>query len=209
MRHAQETPLSFDSRVDSFNSDPGSELRPDYEDQNNKGSVHKEARETPGSARAATRLVHLSTSGPHECDSPASLLVLTLDSSWTNTIGIGSAQSAPHHFYAVDHSAHTLTRWPLSPPLHWNNTSLDGPGRHHFIGTAQVLARNSLHGLTLRFSSPRGCARFTVRTRGLRVCVHWLLHKTLLPSNQTHSHQVHQFPFPVTRQPVRSDVSNV
>ena len=35
---------------------------------------------------------------------PAPLLVLTLNSSWTNTIGIGSAQSAPHHFYAVDHS---------------------------------------------------------------------------------------------------------
>ena len=24
---------------------------------------------------------------------------------------------------------------------------LDGPGRDHFIGTAQVLARNPLHGL--------------------------------------------------------------
>ena len=77
MRHAQETSLSFDSRVDSFNSDRGSELRPDHKDQNNKGSVHKEARETPGSTRAATRptvvicdsVVHLSTSGPQECDS--------------------------------------------------------------------------------------------------------------------------------------------
>ena len=28
-----------------------------------------------------------------------------------------------------------------------NNTSLDGPGRHHFIGTVQVSARNPLHGL--------------------------------------------------------------
>ena len=47
VRHAQETPLSFDSRVDSFNSDRGSELRLDHKDQNNKGSLHKEARETP------------------------------------------------------------------------------------------------------------------------------------------------------------------
>ena len=66
-----------------------------------------------------------------------------LNSSWTNTIGIGSAQSAPHHFYAVDHSAynileqrlvchslsrlsnscHTLSRWPWSAPLHRNSTS--------------------------------------------------------------------------------------
>ena len=55
MQHAQETPLSVDSRVDSFNSDRGSELRPDHKEQNNKGSVHKEARESPGSTRAATR----------------------------------------------------------------------------------------------------------------------------------------------------------
>ena len=55
MRHAQETPLSFDSRVDSINSDRGSELRPGDKDQNIKGSVHKEARVTPGSTRAATR----------------------------------------------------------------------------------------------------------------------------------------------------------
>ena len=52
VRHAQETPLSFDSRVDSFNSDRGSELRLDHKDQNNKGSVHKDARETPRSTRA-------------------------------------------------------------------------------------------------------------------------------------------------------------
>ena len=52
VRHAQETPLSFDSRVDSFNSDRGSDLRPDHKDKNNKRSVHKEARETPGSTRA-------------------------------------------------------------------------------------------------------------------------------------------------------------
>ena len=188
---------------------------------------------------------------------PAPILVLTLDSSWSNTIGIGSAQSAPHHSYAVDHSAgnileqrlvchsfsrlshscHTLSRWPWSAPLHRNNTSLDGPGLHHFIDSRQVifllsrwpwsspLHRNNtslgpqpLHGLravafmnhfTLRLSLPRGCARFTVRTRRLRVCLHLLLHKTLLPSNQTHSHQVRQFPFPVARQPLRSDVSNV
>ena len=189
----------------------------------------------------------------------APLLVLTLNSSWSNTIGIGSAQSAPQHFYAVNHSAnntleqrlvchslsrllhscHTLSRWPWSAPLHRNNTSLDGPGLHHFIDSRQViillsrwpwsspLHRNStslgpqppprfessrfldFNHLTLRFSSPRGCARFTVRIRRPRVCLHWLLHKTLHPSNQTHSHQVHQFPYPVARQPLRSDVSNV
>ena len=71
---------------------------------------------------------------------------LTINSSWTNTIGIWSAQSAPHHFFAVDHSAdnileqrlachsfsrllhscHTFSRWPWSSPLHRNSTSL-GP----------------------------------------------------------------------------------
>ena len=55
MRHKQETPLSFDSRVDSFNSDRDSELRPDRKDQNNKESAHKEARETSGSTRAKKR----------------------------------------------------------------------------------------------------------------------------------------------------------
>ena len=39
-------------------------------------------------------------SGPHECDSQHKL-----DSSWTNTIGIGWSQSFPHHVNAVDHSA--------------------------------------------------------------------------------------------------------
>ena len=106
MEHAQETPLPFDSRVASINSDRGSELRPDHKDQNNKGSVHKEARETPGYTRAATRpttslptlqevhigqvqdvimsvvfcdsVVHFSTSGPHEFDSQLFFSILFL-----------------------------------------------------------------------------------------------------------------------------------
>ena len=155
---------------------------------------------------------------------PALLLVLTLDSSWTNTIGIGSAQSAPQHFYAVDHSAknilkprlvchsfsrlshscHTLSRWPWSAPLLRNNTSL-GPQPPPRFESSRL---HDLNHLTLRFSSPRGCARFTVKARRLRVCLHWPLQKTLLPSNRIHSHQVHQFPYPVARQPLRSDVSN-
>ena len=114
----------------------------------------------------------------------------------------------------------------------------DGPGLHHFTRTTQVsmvlvsttssipdklcftvsmalvvtTSSSRLHDLnhlTLRFSSLRGCASFTVKTRCPRVCLHWLLHKTLLPSNQNHFHQVHQFPYPVARKPLRSDVSNV
>ena len=156
-----------------------------------------------------------------KCDSQRPSSLLTLDSSWTNTIGIGSAQSAPHHFYAVDHSANNIlgqrlvchsfsrlshsSRWPWSAPLHRNNTSL-GPQPPPRFESSRL---HDLNHLTLRFSSPRGCARFTVRSRRPRVCLHWLLRKTLLPSNQTHSHQVHQFPRPVARQPLRSDVSNV
>ena len=52
---------------------------------------------------------------------PSALLVLTFNSSWTNTIGMGSAQSAPHHFYAVDHCWEA--RAPLSP--------LETPRRHN------------------------------------------------------------------------------
>ena len=188
---------------------------------------------------------------------PALLLVLTLDSSWTNTTGIGSAQSAPHHFYPVDHSAdntieqrlvchsfsrlshscHTLSpmalvcttspeqhksRWSWPPPLHRFQTShihcLDAlvvttsSEQHKSWPTPSRFESGRLHDLdhlTLRFSSPHGCARFTVRIRRPRVCLHWLLHKTLHFSNQTHSHQVHQFPYLVARQPLRSDVSNV
>ena len=135
---------------------------------------------------------------------PAPLLVLTLDSCWTNTIGIGSSQSASHHFYAVDrsanntlaqrlvchsfsrlsHSCHTLSRWSWSAPLHRNNTSL-GPQPPPLFESSRL---HDLNHLTLRFPSPRGCARFTVKIRRPRVCLHLLLHKTLHPSNQTHSH---------------------
>ena len=157
-----------------------------------------------------------------------------------SSIGIGSAQSAPHHFYAVDqsannileqqlvchsfsrllHSCHTLSRWPWSAPLHRNNTSLDCPvsatssipDKSHsmsrwpwssplHLNRFESSRLHDLNHLTLRFSSLRGCARFTVRIRRRRVCLNWLLHKTLHASNQIHSHQVHQFPYPVARQP--------
>ena len=98
---------------------------------------------------------------------PAPLLVLTFNSSWTNTIGIGSAQSAPHHFFAVDHSAnnileqrlvchsfsrlshncHTLSRWPWSSPLHRNSTSL-GPQPPPRLESSRL---HDLNHLTLRF----------------------------------------------------------
>ena len=96
MRQAQETPLSFDSRFDSFNSNRGSDLGLNHKDQNNNGSVHKEARETPGSTHATNHqsptpqelhrqlqdvimsvvicdsVVHLATNCAHECDSQQS-----------------------------------------------------------------------------------------------------------------------------------------
>ena len=98
-----------------------------------------------------------------------------------------------------------VSGWPWSSPLHRNSTSL-GPQPPPRLESSRL---HDLNDLTLKFSSPRGCGRFTVSIRRLRVRLHWLLHKTLHPSNQTHSHQVHQFPYPVARQPLRSDVSNV
>ena len=92
-----------------------------------------------------------------------------------------------------------------SSPVHRNSTSL-GPQPLPRLESSRF---HDLNHLTLRFSSPCGCARVTVRIRRLRVCLHWLLHKTLHTSNQTHSHQVQQFPYPVARRPLRSDVSNV
>ena len=66
-----------------------------------------------------------------------------------------------------------------SPPLHRNSTSL-GPQPPPRFESSRLL---DLNHLTLRFSSPRGCARFTVRIRRPRVCLHWLLHKTLQQPN--------------------------
>ena len=66
---------------------------------------------------------------------------------------------------------------------------------------------------TPKCSSPRWQSHClistTVKNRRPRDFLHWLLHKTLHTSNQTHSHLAHQFPNSVARQRLRSDVSNV
>ena len=107
---------------------------------------------------------------------------MTLHSSRKNNSGIGSAQSAPHHFYAVDHSAditleqrsvgHTLStfshscfslfRWPWSPPLHRNNVRVSGPQLPPQFESSRF--NDSIHH-TLRFSTPRGQTHATVKNR--------------------------------------------
>ena len=80
-----------------------------------------------------------------------------------------------HSLSRLLHSCHTLSRWPWSAPLHQNNTSL-GPQPPPRFESSRLL---DLNHLTLRFSSPRGCARFTVRIRRLRIPLHWLPQKLI------------------------------
>ena len=91
----RKTPLSFDSRVDSFNTDRGSELRPDHKEQKKKEACTRKHEKRPEarvrrhdqppnppqevnngqvqdvimSVVICDSVVHLSISGPHECDS--------------------------------------------------------------------------------------------------------------------------------------------
>ena len=144
VRHAQETPLSFDSRVDSKPQGKRAQGSTRNAPTNHQSPTPQEAssgqvQDAIMSVVICDSVVHFSMSGPHECD-----FQHKLDSSWTNTIGIGWSQSFPHHVNAVDHSAIKILEQRLVLSL--NSVDFrtvvtnchDGVGVHHFTGTTQV-----------------------------------------------------------------------
>ena len=135
--------------------------------------MHKEAREAPGSTRAATR-------GKHIASAQLITLLITLlsnDSLWSliqsnfaqltyNVTMALFCTTSPEQQVSmvlasttssIPDKSYSLSRWPWSSPFHRNNTSLGAQPPPRF--------ESSLNHLTLSFSSPRGCARFTVKIR--------------------------------------------